>query len=397
MEHRLFPGTFPTLFWNNQPGHLYEGFKTSKINYQTWFSSLLKHHTRQFAKHPTFMHVAFDIQHRHQVNSAANIIVSRSNWKQKSQDIHSLTEKQLHIATKELENNLPVTIKPVFSLLACCSAIGHFIPLSNENRNRMRANIKGNIIRFGLPAIWLTINPADLAHPILCKIAGVSLSPSLNLTPSQIQLLKSKTATTNPVASAQFFHKMITSFYDTLVMPVDGSVGVFGDIESYFSTTETNGRDALHLHGFLWLRGNIEMDNLRQKILLNESGIFLNPPISLYSMLIKTDFQNRVVKYLEHIFREDIDLTMKPPININFDLNGGSIPYNLPQALFHQAIIYDGHSVASLKNMHRHSYSCKKYGSSACRFGCPWPLVAKTNIDQQGIFFFFFYIKSVFI
>ena len=274
LEPRLFPGTFPTLFWNNQKGHLDNCWINMKISYHTWFSSLLKHHTRRFSRHPTFMHVAFDMHTRHSVNRAANIIVKRGDWTKKSKDIHSLTTQELHTATEQLKNNLPVTIKPVFSLLSSCTTIGQYIPLSHENRQRMRSNIKANIIRFGLPAIWLTINPSDLAHPMLCRIAGVSLSPRLNWTPSQIQALKAKTATTNPVASAEFFHRMITSFYDTLVIPRDRLAGIFGDIEAYFSTMETNRRGALHLHGFLWIRGNIGIEKLRERILNDDIGMY---------------------------------------------------------------------------------------------------------------------------
>lgn len=271
-ESRLFPGTFPTLFWNKQMGHLDMNLQRLKISYRTWFSSLLRHHTRRFAKHPTFMHVAFNLENRHRVNRAANIIVSREDWKKKSSAIYKLTSDELQQAVYELQNNIPVTIPSVFSLLSSCSAIGKYVPLSQENRMRMRANIKANIVRFGLPAIWLTINPSDLTHPMLCQIAGISLSPQLNLSKDQVQLLKSKTATTNPVASAQFFHHMIISFFNCLVIPQDGSEGVFGDIESYFSTTETNGRGSLHLHGFLWLKGNIGFENLREKVLKDEEG-----------------------------------------------------------------------------------------------------------------------------
>lgn len=274
-EPRLFPGTFPTLFWKKQPGHLDHSSRECKISFHTWFSSLLKHHTRRFSRHPTFIHVAFDIANRHKVNSAANIVVKRRDWTKRSMDIHQLTIDQLNTATQQLKDNLPVTIEPVFSLLSSCTSIGQFIPLSHENRQRMRANIKANIIRFGLPAIWLTINPSDLTHPMLCRIAGISLSPSLGLTSSQVQNLKVKTATTNPVASAQFFHKMITSFFDTLVMPYDQQPGIFGDIESYFSTTETNGRGSLHLHGFLWLRGNIGIEKLRERILNNQDSKYI--------------------------------------------------------------------------------------------------------------------------
>lgn len=272
IEAGLFPGTFSTLFWHTQKGHLDQSLIDNKISFTTWLSYLLRHHTRRFSRHPTFIHVAFDIGTHHKVNNAASILVKCRDWTKRSKEIHGLTEDQLKIATHQLKNNLPITIEPVFSLLSSCITLGQFIPLSHENRQRMRANIKANIVQFGLLAVWLTINPSDLCHPILCKIAGISLSPKLNLTPQQLQNLKARSATTNPVASAQFFHIMITRFFNTPVIPQDNLPGVFEDIESYFSTTETNGRGSLHLHGFLWLRGNIGIETLRKRILRNENG-----------------------------------------------------------------------------------------------------------------------------
>ena len=83
------------------------------------------------------------------------------------------------------------------------------------------------------------------------------------------------------------------------------------------------------------------------------------------------------------MFREDIDNAIRPEVS-NYDIDGGSIPLELPANLFHQAVINDGNRVASRKNMHRHSYTCKKYGSTQCRFGCPWPLEPTSRIDSEG-------------
>ena len=92
-----------------------------KISFRTWFSSLVGHHTRRFSRHPTFIHVAFDIANRHKVNSAANIVVKRGDW---AKHMHQLTIEQLNTATQQLKNNLPITIEPVFSLLSSCTTIG---------------------------------------------------------------------------------------------------------------------------------------------------------------------------------------------------------------------------------------------------------------------------------
>ena len=84
------------------------------------------------------------------------------------------------------------------------------------------------------------------------------------------------------------------------------------------------------------------------------------------------------------MFREDIDTSNCSIPYINFDINGGSIPENLTTNEFYETIHKDGHAIASCKNMHRHSYTCKKYRSTQCRFGCPWPLEPITRADETG-------------
>lgn len=104
----------------------------------------------------------------------------------------------------------------------------------------------------------------------------------------------------------------------------------------------------------------------------------------IFSNIIKiTDFKNRVITHLQRIFREDIDNSSNS-VNNALDIDGGSVDTELPPAMFHKAIINDGHGVASRKNMHRHSYTCMKYGSTQCRFGCPWPLEPITRVDEEG-------------
>lgn len=70
-----------------------------------------------------------------------------------------------------------------------------------------------------------------------------------------------------------------------------------------------------------------------------------------------------MINHLQSIFREDIDTTdeLMPSV---YDIDGGTILAQLQPKDFHEAIIRDGHKVATRKNIHRHSYTCKKYGST---------------------------------
>jgi hypothetical protein len=66
---------------------------------------------------------------------------------------------------------------------------------------------------------------------------------------------KIQVATENPAVVASFFAKIMESFFAVLVRPGDHRGGIFGHVETYFATTETNGRGMLHVHGLMFFKG----------------------------------------------------------------------------------------------------------------------------------------------
>lgn len=84
---------------------------------------------------------------------------------------------------------------------------------------------------------------------------------------------------------------MIQAFIDCLVRPkdCDAGGGAFGKVDHYYATTEHNGRVILHAHGLLWLKGNIGMDSLKNRI-INDAVLGSN-----------------VVAYIESIIKNVID------------------------------------------------------------------------------------------
>ena len=105
----------------------------------------------------------------------------------------------------------------------------------------MRQEIKALTVRFGLPIIWMILNPSDLTHPLVCQLAGISIP--IDIPESQKRTIRINTAIRDPVASATFFNIIISLFFSKVT-----KFGAFGKIEAYYGTTESNGRGALHLH-----------------------------------------------------------------------------------------------------------------------------------------------------
>ena len=65
---------------------------------------------------------------------------------------------------------------------------------------------------------------------------------------------------------------------------------MFGRISHYYAGAETNNRGALHLHGLMWLEGNLDLPML--------SDIMRVPEEEAY--------RNKVVRYVDDVFSPNL-------------------------------------------------------------------------------------------
>ncbi|EWZ28873.1 hypothetical protein FOZG_17430 [Fusarium oxysporum Fo47] len=157
--------------------------------------------------------------------------------------------------------------------------------MSRESRLTMRRKIKSLIIRYGIPAIWFTLNPNDITNPIKLKLAAYRTRE----TGGAEEYLKSldqaykraRLAISDPLSSAIFFQ------YYVMV----GKDSVFGRVSQYYGAVETNERGALHLHGLLWLQGNMYLSSLLSDVQGEEQAAY----------------RQRVTEYVDSVFTEDLD------------------------------------------------------------------------------------------
>ncbi|KAJ4226079.1 hypothetical protein NW757_014287 [Fusarium falciforme] len=123
--------------------------------------------------------------------------------------------------------------------------------MSQESRLAMRRKIKALIIRYGIPAIWFTLNPNDITNPVKLRLAAYRKEDKAAAEATLLRALQD--------SSAIFFHREVEMFFEHYVKV--GEESVFGQIGQYFAAVETNERGALHVHGLLWLEGNLELGN----------------------------------------------------------------------------------------------------------------------------------------
>jgi hypothetical protein len=145
---------------------------------------------------------------------------------------------------------------------------------------------------------------------------------------------------------------------------------IFGEVSTYFGVVETNGRGMLHLHCLVWLAGNLDFFNLREK------------------MLSDPEFACQMIDYLDSIISECID-----PCENDNRSDG------VPRPLIHdfesdqeyvEELYRYGNAMASKRQIHspNHNSTCFKHGKKgqrACRFYFPRPNVEASHIHGLGV------------
>jgi hypothetical protein len=306
---RFFAKTFPTLFPVGEGGpQLAEENAAERTGYAgggettagsivgsrnmtlgRWAKLLIQRHGGRFANHHIFSFLVFNMLAKYRNHRVSMMSVTRSNFSDVERIVRSLGPERLEIARTQLEETGKTTDDDVNKLLRSLSLYGHRQPMSREQRLSMRRKIKSLIIRYGIPAIWFTLNPNDITNRIKLRLAAYRMHESEEaerfLASLDMSYKRARLAVSDPLSSALFFHREISMFFKYYVRVGDESV--FGRIEEYFGAVETNERGSLHVHGLLWLQGNIGLASA-----MNDNG----EAASLY--------RARIVQYVDSVFTE---------------------------------------------------------------------------------------------
>jgi hypothetical protein len=279
-----------------------------------------------------------------------------------------LTTDQLEDTAKAVAEGGVIEDPVIQRLQRNIVTIGMQVSGSFSQKLKRRSEIKGLIVRDGMPAFWMAINPSDLRHPLVLLLAGAEYSG--DAFPTANAAIRQATATSNPVAVAQFFHHTCKGVFDGILDSNSGRIGILGPVASHFGVVETNGRGMLHLHALVWLSGNLGFTTLRDRVLQNKP------------------FASRMIRYSESIIVHSIDLDLE---------NGSGEPAYIPppskRAESDDAkLSIDSSAIACKKQVHssNHNATCFKYGqkgqgSKACRFKMPRELRPTSEVDEFGV------------
>lgn len=223
------------------------------MSLETWARLALQRHGGRFATHHIFAFLVFNILVRSKNRRVSMLSVTRKNFSEVERVVRSLSAERLEKAKEDLEVSGKTTDEGVNKLLRRLSLYGFRQPMSREHRLSMRRKIKSLIIRYGIPAIWFTLNPNDIMNPVKLRLAAYRSREPEEAEAFLMRLdsiyKRARLAISDPISSAIFFHREISMFFKHYVRT--GEESVFGRINQYFGAVETNERGALHLHGLL--------------------------------------------------------------------------------------------------------------------------------------------------
>jgi hypothetical protein len=256
----------------------------------TWAEAVLRRHGGRFATHHIFAFLIFNLGVRSRNRRVSMLSVLRKDFPSVERIVHSLSRERLGLAQQELELSGQTADEGIKELLKSLSLYGFRQPMSREHRLSLRRKIKSLIIRYGIPAIWFTLNPNDITNPVKLRLAAYrsrdpeeaeSFLRSLDMAYKRARL-----AISDPVSSAIFFHREISLFFEHYVKV--GEESVFGRISQYFGAVETNERGALHVHGLLWLQGNMRLNSVLTDVCGEEGA----------------SYRSSIIEYVDSIFSE---------------------------------------------------------------------------------------------
>lgn len=217
-----------------------------------------------FARHPVFPFLVSDMEIKSNNRRISHTRMSIPTFQRLEEIVANLTPERLRLAEEDLKSSSRISDPDIHFVMKELQSYGQKHPLSNENRMAARNKIKSGCWKYGLPNIWFTINPNDLTNPVklrlcMCRLYSQDIAKQ-KLADFAQSLDFIHDSVRDPVSSAEYFAREMECFFKHYVQV--GQRGIFGKVSAYYGLIETNERGALHLHGLMWLHGNIHLPKM---------------------------------------------------------------------------------------------------------------------------------------
>lgn len=411
-EPNFWPKTFGLLFPNGLGGPIATKAVTPvdgaslpvrNLTLRRWLSIVLRQEGGRFSTHPAFAFLAFDMLLRSKNRQISSARMHHANYDRLA-ELHAQVsgdQDRLERARVELKDHGRTTDEDVTAILRELSVYSENHPFSSEARRKSRGRIESLCVAAGLPAIWLTVNPNDLDHPV-----RITLSKKRLIDPGILQLQNEAIASrweyashgsNDPLSAAQFFHREMELFFEHYIRV--GNPSIFGRVKHYIGLVETNERHSLHMHGLIWLYGAFDLPLITKSLEDPE----------------EESFRAKVLAFLENLISQNLDYDSARSHQKSYTLQEVNwIMINCREQL-DAAFDDEANYSAYCRQLHMHTPTCVKHigrdelrnrfeagrseqeserqrkrrrqelRASLCRFRFPKNLVPTSNVDRDGV------------
>ena len=363
----MWTGGYPYLFPYQRGGP--EIPRTVAVSMKRWIKHLLCFHDGRFRRDCPFIFHVFNVLQKREVCLRTSLALHSSPV---AESISSISHQDLQDAVQSLASGTKPN-QNVCTLMNQIRSVGSKVRGTPYARQTFRREIQSLMISLGMPAFFITLNPADIHSPIVCFLSGEDIDLNSEITqnlPSSRN--RAQLVAENPVAAAQYFRIVIKAFISCIMRykKVDG--GIFGDVSGYYGCVEEQGRGTLHLHMVLWVSWYNSPTDLHQRMQFDEQ--FKQNVLDYLSSIIKQQSPETCSSFACHTSSDQEDpittdkyavLVQRPPNPNNSNLDA--------------KLETDVTKLVSFVNTHSHSFTCFKFNHKECRFGFPRDIVEQST------------------
>jgi len=372
----LLPMCYPTLF-----PYGIGGFEDEHRTVTLSFKAQAKHffllHDPRFQEHFSFMFTIFNMLQRRSLLLHTSLKVKRASFPFIANQFASVSPEAVHCVSERVSRGDSVTCnnedeRKVLRPMKKVQVVTSHIPGSSASHVVMRNEIRGLMMHLGLPSFYLTINPADVFHPLVKFLAGSDIDID-HLLPEQIPNYyeQSVLVAKNPVIAAQFFNIYLKAFissilaYDPNQKNLEG--GIVGVVKGYYGCVEAQGRGSLHCHMLVWVEGGLNPNEIREKACANPE--FASNLLQFLDDTISNSVPDDPLSEFSSPIFEEHPCTIR---GVNF-----GDAYHEPLDTLRQK---DLHRLVEQCQHHRHSKTCYKYWK-----GFPEPKECHFDLDEKNV------------
>lgn len=374
----LFPGMFPSLFPYGVGG-FDDDSREVTIGFRAHIEYLLDLADRRFRYHRSFLFIALNIFQRHMCHSETSLTVTKSRYDAIAPKLASLTPEVINRVARHIEKegkvqDLTSQEKDVLILLREVNAVSKRIPGSMGSKLYARNEIRAYMAYFGLPHLYITLNPNPSHSPIFQVIWGDETVDLDARFPDLVDAAeRGIRLASDPVAGADFFQFSLDCFlthlmgWDKVQNCSSANGGIFGMLRAYYGSAEFTDRGNLHGHFLLWLDGGLNPSDVHAKMRADTDGQWTQRFFNFFDDIIKHSLPDT---------GDTVDPTFEPRVQRPPDPSDPDF-----EAEFNAEVKKCG------EILQRHSVPCKpvctKYGSTECRFGFPHEVVNEPRFEPN--------------